>query len=174
MEKLISSILLPLITMVLLCRTNCVNGRCEGFNEKKNIFNTARHFTSFLLPHGVPPSLRPHVGLIVDAYSNATWGVYTLLQHLNAVVEDYASGAYLHRHPGQEETGSLAFCNHYFCCIVQNWQNLCKWLAALRAESLSHNFILFNFVCQSQISLYKKKSWNLMQLPASRCMSRAT
>ena len=87
------------ITVILFCRTPCVEGRCQGFNEKKNVFNAARHFTTFLLPHGAPFNLRPDIDDIVVAYSNATLPAGQLLRMLDAVVDRYRNGDYLYRRP---------------------------------------------------------------------------
>ena len=80
-----------------LFRSDCNGGRCIGYNERKNIFNAARHFTTFLLPHGAPMSLRNDVNFIVSAYSNATVTSKELLSLLNGVVSDFKSGRYLRR-----------------------------------------------------------------------------
>ncbi len=88
------------------CRSPCINGYCKGFNEKKNIFNAARHFTTFLLPHGAPPSVRPLIDVIVTSYANATMGAKGLLQDLHKVVDKYTSGEYLERTPQLSQTGN--------------------------------------------------------------------
>ena len=81
----------------IVFRSNCDGGRCLGYNERKNIFNAARHFTTFLLPHGAPKSLRNEVDFIVSAYSNASVTSKELLSLLNGVVSDFKSGRYLPR-----------------------------------------------------------------------------
>ena len=81
----------------IVFRSDCNGGRCMGYNERKNIFNAARHFTTFLLPHGAPISLRKDVDFIVSAYSNATVTSKELLSLLNRVINDFKSGRYLRR-----------------------------------------------------------------------------
>ena len=78
-------------------RTECKAGRCVGYNERKNIFNAARHFTTFLLPHGEPETLKQQIHVMTAAYSNATMSAQQLLDHLNTVIEEFKSGHYLHR-----------------------------------------------------------------------------
>ena len=83
-------------------RTPCEAGRCIGFNERKNVFNAARHFTTFLLPHGAPPALRPAIDSIVHAYSNATMRAGELLTLLDGIVGRYRTGDYMQRTPGEQ------------------------------------------------------------------------
>ena len=75
----------------------CRNKTCVGFNENKNMFNGARQFTTYLLPHGAPTSLRPLVDQLVDGFSNLTMTVDQLLMRMSQVVDSYSSGKYLNR-----------------------------------------------------------------------------
>lgn len=75
----------------------CVRGRCEGFNEKQNIYNAGRHFVSFLLPHGAPATLHPLIEEIVTAFTNVTWDTRHLLDAMENVNDLFVSGKYLNR-----------------------------------------------------------------------------
>ncbi|KAK3092758.1 hypothetical protein FSP39_006941 [Pinctada imbricata] len=75
----------------------CRKYRCHGYNEKRNIFNGGRHFTTFLLPHGAPELLRPLVRTVVDAYSNVTMKPKQILAVLERIVLLYSEGKYLNR-----------------------------------------------------------------------------
>ena len=88
--------------------TKCDDGRCVGYNEKTNIFNAARHFTTFLLPHGAPRTLQHKINALVSAYSNATWSSDQLLSVLSDVVDKYRTGAYLNRSHSQH-TGKICY-----------------------------------------------------------------
>ncbi|XP_076100653.1 extracellular tyrosine-protein kinase PKDCC-like isoform X1 [Mytilus galloprovincialis] len=78
-------------------RISCQNLKCVGHNEKKNIFNAGRHFTTFLLPHGVPIGLQPLVDRVVHGYSNVTMNTKQLLHLMDKIVLMYGSGSYLNR-----------------------------------------------------------------------------
>ena len=78
-------------------RTECIASQCLGMNEKTNIFNTARHFTSFLLPHGAPRPLRPALDQLVDQFSNATKTARELLEDITTIIDDYSTGVYLNQ-----------------------------------------------------------------------------
>ncbi|XP_074640104.1 extracellular tyrosine-protein kinase PKDCC-like [Tubulanus polymorphus] len=78
-------------------RVPCVDNRCQGFNEKKNIFNAARHFTTFLLPHGAPRILRPMTDDIVNSYSNVTVDSAVLLAKMENIVRLYQKGWHLNK-----------------------------------------------------------------------------
>ncbi|XP_064601711.1 extracellular tyrosine-protein kinase PKDCC-like [Liolophura sinensis] len=81
----------------LTLRTPCASGRCIGYNEKKNVFNAGRHFTTFLLPHGAPKRLRPVIDKSVDGFGNVTMTTDQLLQQMDKIVNMYRSGVYLNR-----------------------------------------------------------------------------
>ena len=76
-------------------------------NEKKNIFNAARHFTTFLLPHGAPSSLKPAIDKLVTDYGNASRSASQLRTNLHEIVEEYSSGRYLGRTRDKPNTGKF-------------------------------------------------------------------
>lgn len=78
-------------------RLSCLNSRCIGFNEKRNIFNGGRHFTTFLLPHGAPSKLETFINRVVDGYSNLTMNIRELLTLMEKIVLIYSTGSYLDR-----------------------------------------------------------------------------
>ncbi|KAK3597422.1 hypothetical protein CHS0354_040160 [Potamilus streckersoni] len=78
-------------------KLKCLNGRCSEFNEKKNLFNAGRHFTTFLLPHGAPLLLQPMIDRVIDGYSNLTMNSKELLSLMDKIVNLYKSGWYLNR-----------------------------------------------------------------------------
>lgn len=78
-------------------RLSCLNSRCVGYNENRNIFNGGRHFTTFLLPHGAPERLKPLVNRVVHGYSNLTMNSRQLLSLMDKIVHMYSSGSYLQR-----------------------------------------------------------------------------
>ncbi|KAK6181547.1 hypothetical protein SNE40_009378 [Patella caerulea] len=87
---------------------SCIGGYCLGYNEHRNLFNTGRHFTTFLLPHGAPLLLKPHIEQVVNAYSNLTLNSGLLVDKMNTIVNLYKSGNYLNRTaPEQHKTEFL-------------------------------------------------------------------
>ncbi|ELT95075.1 hypothetical protein CAPTEDRAFT_134027 [Capitella teleta] len=99
----------------------CVNGRCAGFNQRKNIFNAGRYFTSLLLAPGTPQHLEQRVAEVVAAFSHATWEAERLLQHLASIVDDYSSGAYMQRRQPDDHATSV----HDFVCQASLAPNAC-------------------------------------------------
>lgn len=75
----------------------CVGGSCRGYNEKQNIVKAGRHFTTFLLPHGAPTSLRPLIDQIVAAYNTVAWDSQQIVNRTEKLVQLYTSGQYLQR-----------------------------------------------------------------------------
>ncbi|XP_055986550.1 extracellular tyrosine-protein kinase PKDCC [Sorex fumeus] len=70
-------------------------GRCQGMNEKRNLYNAYRFFFTYLLPHSAPPSLRPLLDRIVNATGELAWGAAETLAQLETVLHLYRSGQYL-------------------------------------------------------------------------------
>jgi protein kinase domain-containing protein len=69
------------------------------------MFNAGRHFTTFLLPHGAPPTLRPLIDRVVKAFQTCTSTTKELVAKMDKVVQLYKSGAYLNRsRPEQFQT----------------------------------------------------------------------
>lgn len=81
------------LTQIITCK----EGKCINHNEKKNLFNGGRHFTTFLLPHGAPDSLRPLVDRVVEGYSNLTMNSGQILRLMKKIRNLYTSGKYLNR-----------------------------------------------------------------------------
>lgn len=78
-------------------RLKCVEGRCQGYNEYRNMFNAGRHFTTFLLPHGAPPGLRPLIDHVVSVYENCSLTSKELVTRMDKIVQMYKTGRYLNR-----------------------------------------------------------------------------
>ncbi|XP_004616143.2 extracellular tyrosine-protein kinase PKDCC [Sorex araneus] len=70
-------------------------GRCQGMNEKRNLYNAYRFFFTYLLPHSAPPALRPLLDRIVNATGELAWGAAETLAQLETVLHLYRSGQYL-------------------------------------------------------------------------------
>ncbi|KAI4883449.1 hypothetical protein NFI96_023567 [Prochilodus magdalenae] len=73
----------------------CSSGRCQGINEKRNLYNAYRFFFTYLLPHSAPPALRPLLDKIVNSTGELLWGTDETLAHLEKVLDVYRSGQYL-------------------------------------------------------------------------------
>ncbi|XP_041353612.1 extracellular tyrosine-protein kinase PKDCC-like [Gigantopelta aegis] len=84
-------------------RMACIEGKCMGYNEQRNLFNAGRHFTTFLLPHGAPVLLRPHIDQLVEAYEQLTMDSVQLVSRLGKVVDMYTRGWYLNRSSPHEQ-----------------------------------------------------------------------
>ncbi|KAK7487004.1 hypothetical protein BaRGS_00021674, partial [Batillaria attramentaria] len=78
-------------------RLKCQEGRCRGYNEYRNMFNAGRHFTTFLLPHGAPPGLRPLIDHVVSVYENCSLTTKELVSRMDKIVQLYKTGRYLNR-----------------------------------------------------------------------------
>lgn len=89
-------------------RITCKEGKCINHNEKKNLFNGGRHFTTFLLPHGAPDSLRPLVDRVVEGYSNLTMNSGQILRLMKKIRNLYTYGKYLNRARQEFSKGSLS------------------------------------------------------------------
>ncbi|XP_014812909.1 PREDICTED: extracellular tyrosine-protein kinase PKDCC-like [Calidris pugnax] len=74
-------------------------GKCEGINEKKNLFNAYRYFFTYLLPHSAPPALRPFLSDILNATGDLRYGINETLQAFEKVLHLYKSGLYLQKRP---------------------------------------------------------------------------
>ncbi|XP_078000617.1 extracellular tyrosine-protein kinase PKDCC-like [Glandiceps talaboti] len=73
----------------------CVNKRCDGFNEKLNIYNTYKFFLSYLLPFEVPGSIQPMVDEVLNKTGSFEWNAATLRYEMEKILEFYKSGEYL-------------------------------------------------------------------------------
>ncbi|KFV98818.1 Protein kinase domain-containing protein, cytoplasmic, partial [Eurypyga helias] len=76
-----------------------VVGKCEGINEKKNLFNAYRYFFTYLLPHSAPPALRPFLSDILNATGDLRYGINETLKAFEKVLHLYKSGLYLQKRP---------------------------------------------------------------------------
>ncbi|GAB0190961.1 extracellular tyrosine-protein kinase PKDCC-like [Grus japonensis] len=74
-------------------------GKCEGINEKKNLFNAYRYFFTYLLPHSSPPALRPFLTDILNATGDLRYGINETLKAFEKVLHLYKSGLYLQKRP---------------------------------------------------------------------------
>ncbi|XP_036429689.1 extracellular tyrosine-protein kinase PKDCC isoform X2 [Colossoma macropomum] len=73
----------------------CSSGRCQGINEKRNLYNAYRFFFTYLLPHSAPTALRPLLDKIVNSTGELLWGTDETLAHLEKALDVYRSGQYL-------------------------------------------------------------------------------
>uniref|UniRef100_A0A8C5IKI5 Extracellular tyrosine-protein kinase PKDCC n=1 Tax=Junco hyemalis TaxID=40217 RepID=A0A8C5IKI5_JUNHY len=76
-----------------------VAGKCEGINEKKNLFNAYRYFFTYLLPHSAPPALQPLLSDILNATGDLRYGINETLRAFEKVLHLYKSGLYLQKRP---------------------------------------------------------------------------
>ncbi|XP_027493721.1 extracellular tyrosine-protein kinase PKDCC-like [Corapipo altera] len=74
-------------------------GKCEGINEKKNLFNAYRYFFTYLLPHSAPPTLRPLLSDILNATGDLRYGINETMRAFEKVLHLYKSGLYLQKRP---------------------------------------------------------------------------
>ncbi|KFU97013.1 Protein kinase domain-containing protein, cytoplasmic, partial [Pterocles gutturalis] len=86
----------PTKSFPLKCSTA---GKCEGINEKKNLFNAYRYFFTYLLPHSAPPVLRPFLSDILNATGDLRYGINETLKAFEKVLHLYTSGLYLQKRP---------------------------------------------------------------------------
>uniref|UniRef100_A0A8C6ZBY9 Extracellular tyrosine-protein kinase PKDCC-like n=1 Tax=Nothoprocta perdicaria TaxID=30464 RepID=A0A8C6ZBY9_NOTPE len=74
-------------------------GKCEGINEKKNLFNAYRYFFTYLLPHSAPLPLQPFLRDILNATGDLRYGINETLKAFEKVLHLYKSGLYLQKRP---------------------------------------------------------------------------
>nr|XP_008115152.1 PREDICTED: extracellular tyrosine-protein kinase PKDCC [Anolis carolinensis] len=74
-----------------------LQGKCEGINEKRNLFNAYRYFFTYLLPHTAPVALQPILKDILNATGDLRYGVNETLRAFQKVLYLYKSGLYLQR-----------------------------------------------------------------------------
>ncbi|XP_062433679.1 extracellular tyrosine-protein kinase PKDCC-like, partial [Rhea pennata] len=86
----------PTRSFPLKCSTA---GKCEGMNEKKNLFNAYRYFFTYLLPHSAPPPLQPFLSDILNATGDLRYGINETLEAFEKVLHLYKSGLYLQKRP---------------------------------------------------------------------------
>uniref|UniRef100_A0A8D0GRY0 Extracellular tyrosine-protein kinase PKDCC n=1 Tax=Sphenodon punctatus TaxID=8508 RepID=A0A8D0GRY0_SPHPU len=84
----------PTKSFTLQCTTA---GKCEGINEKKNLFNAYRYFFTYLLPHTAPSSLQPILSDILNATGDLRYGINETLGAFEKVLHLYKSGLYLQK-----------------------------------------------------------------------------
>ncbi|XP_052007039.1 extracellular tyrosine-protein kinase PKDCC-like [Xyrauchen texanus] len=73
----------------------CHKCRCQGINEKRNLYNAYRFFFTYLLPHSAPSALRPILDKIVNSTGELIWDTDETLVHLEKVLDMYRNGHYL-------------------------------------------------------------------------------
>nr|XP_034952973.1 extracellular tyrosine-protein kinase PKDCC-like [Zootoca vivipara] len=76
-------------------------GKCEGINEKRNLFNAYRYFFTYLLPHTAPFVLQPILKDILNATGDLRYGTNETLRAFQRVLHLYKSGLYLQKKPSQ-------------------------------------------------------------------------
>ncbi|XP_063003719.1 extracellular tyrosine-protein kinase PKDCC-like [Elgaria multicarinata webbii] len=75
------------------------HGKCEGINEKRNLFNAYRYFFMYLLPHTAPFTLQPILAGILNATGDLRYGANETLRAFQKVLHLYKSGLYLQKKP---------------------------------------------------------------------------
>ncbi|XP_030071238.1 extracellular tyrosine-protein kinase PKDCC [Microcaecilia unicolor] len=70
-------------------------GRCEGINEKRNLYNAYRYFFTYLLPYTAPPALKPFLFNIMNATGDLRYGINETLEAFEKVLYLYKSGLHL-------------------------------------------------------------------------------
>nr|XP_056707267.1 extracellular tyrosine-protein kinase PKDCC-like [Euleptes europaea] len=76
-----------------------VHGKCEGINERRNLFNAYRYFFTYLLPHLAPVVLQPILKDILNATGDLRYGANETLRAFQKVLHLYKSGLYLQKKP---------------------------------------------------------------------------
>ena len=84
---------------------DCMNGRCDGLNERQNVFNTGRHFMKLLLPAEAPGALQSLIHGIVDDSSHGTSSSSDLMDRMTQLLDLYVTGTYLDRLEPTIDTG---------------------------------------------------------------------
>ncbi|XP_053139898.1 extracellular tyrosine-protein kinase PKDCC-like [Hemicordylus capensis] len=84
----------PTRSFFLKCTTD---GKCEGINEKRNLFNAYRYFFTYLLPHTAPFALQPILKDILNATGDLRYGANETLIAFQKVLHLYKSGFYLQK-----------------------------------------------------------------------------
>ena len=97
---------------------NCINGQCQGLNEKQNVFNTGRYFITLLLPSEAPGSLQPLIYSITQDYSQGNSDSQDLLYRITDLMDQYISGAYLERTSDTVDTGKCGNPDDIACCLA--------------------------------------------------------
>lgn len=72
----------------------CVNGICQGYNEKMNILKTGGHFIRHILPHGAPSGLNTQALRITSAFELASWHSASILTEMENLAFAFKSGQY--------------------------------------------------------------------------------
>ncbi|CAL9686475.1 unnamed protein product [Knipowitschia caucasica] len=80
----------------------CAGGRCEGFNQKKNMYNAYRYFFTYLLPHQAPPTLTHLVDHIMNSTGELRGDINETLAAFEELLAQYQSGAHLDNLPASE------------------------------------------------------------------------
>ncbi|XP_061468109.1 extracellular tyrosine-protein kinase PKDCC-like [Rhineura floridana] len=84
----------PTKTFSLKCTAH---GKCEGINEKRNLFNAYRYFFTYLLPHTAPFVLQPILKEILNATGDLRYGANETLRAFQKVLHLYKAGLYLQK-----------------------------------------------------------------------------
>ncbi|XP_063235969.1 extracellular tyrosine-protein kinase PKDCC-like [Bacillus rossius redtenbacheri] len=91
-------------------RLRCKEARCEGHNERLNIWHAGRHLVRQLLPLSAPASLEPLVQELVAAYSRpGAWDSARILAATRGLVGRFVSGRYLAARPPPPGVAGLGF-----------------------------------------------------------------
>ena len=131
----------------------CVEGKCVGYNEQRNLFNAGRHFTTFLLPHGAPVLLRPTIDQLVEAYEQLTMDSGQLVDKLGKVVDMYTRGWYLNRSSSHQQKPGEMHC--VFLLLQHNTEPLYACLCMYVCVCVSGNTIFYT-------TLSEKKNTNVL------------
>ncbi|XP_039597456.1 extracellular tyrosine-protein kinase PKDCC [Polypterus senegalus] len=74
-----------------------VTRRCQGLNEKRNLYNAFRYFFTYLLPHRSPSAFQTRLEKIMNQTGNLNIGINETLEAFEEILYLYKSGQYLHK-----------------------------------------------------------------------------
>uniref|UniRef100_A0A915JV55 Uncharacterized protein n=1 Tax=Romanomermis culicivorax TaxID=13658 RepID=A0A915JV55_ROMCU len=123
----------------------CINSRCSGFNERKNVFNAAKHFTTFLLPYGAPDTLKNRVEELIAKFQNQV-SSDILLEEVIRLKDSFAKGLYM-----GEQTEKVAFRQVRYADLIGLHDYSCKGSSSFSSCRISVSSVQeAKAMCQSQ------------------------
>ncbi|XP_043930501.1 extracellular tyrosine-protein kinase PKDCC-like [Protopterus annectens] len=72
----------------------CPNGKCQGINAKRNIYNAFRYFFTYLLPHRAPYELQPFLNKIMNSTGDLLYDIDETNDAFDEILHLYKSGLY--------------------------------------------------------------------------------
>uniref|UniRef100_H3ARN9 Extracellular tyrosine-protein kinase PKDCC n=1 Tax=Latimeria chalumnae TaxID=7897 RepID=H3ARN9_LATCH len=82
----------PTRSFILKCGPT---GKCQGMNERKNLYNAYRYFFTYLLPHSAPSVLQPLLYEIMNSTGELRSGINDTLKAFEKILHLYKHGLYL-------------------------------------------------------------------------------